>query len=89
MLERKLRKEKSRLLANSNIVIKLVNAVPECYDNCQLLQPVNEFVEPVPVTQPRDIDHRRLAIPLTTSISSQNRSHPIFSKALRFVSLPA
>ena len=80
MLAQKLRNVKSRLLANSNNVIKLVSVVHEYYDNCQLLQPVNEFVERVPVTQPRDMDHRRLAIPLTTSISSQNLSHPVFQR---------
>jgi hypothetical protein len=86
MLARTLRNVKSRLLANSNNLIKRVSAAPECYDNCQLLQPVNE---PVPVIQPRDVNHRRFAIPLTTTISSQTPRNPVFSKALRFVSSPA
>jgi len=41
----------SRLLAKSNNLIKFIFAVPECYENCQLLQPVNEFVEPVTAIQ--------------------------------------
>jgi len=67
----------SCLLVNSNNVIKYVSAVSECYDNCQLLQPVHEFVEIFAVIQPTDVNHWHFAIPLTASNISQIRSHPV------------
>ena len=59
--------------------------VPECYDNCQLLHPVHEFVEPGSPIQPSDVEHRRFPVPLNASSSSQIRSHPFYHlKTLRF-----
>ena len=67
----------SCLLANSNNEIKRVSAIPEWY-NCQLLQPVHEFVEHVAAIQQIDVDQRWFTIPLTSSSSSQIHSHPVY-----------
>jgi len=68
----------SRLLAKSNNLIKYIFALSECYENCQLLQPVNKFVEPVTPIQPNDADRRQFAIPLTPSSSSSILSHSVY-----------
>jgi len=68
----------ARLLAKSNNLIKHIFAVPEFYENCQLLQPVNEFVQPVPAIQPSDADRQLFAIRLTPYSSSPIRSHSVY-----------
>jgi len=80
------------LFANSYIITKpgtfvpvqvtakwSVSGFPKFYEKCLILQPVHEFEMCVTALQLGDVAHRRLALHLTSSSSTQIRTHPVLT----------
>ena len=79
-------------LANSSIIIKpgklvpvqvkakwSVSGFPTFYEKYLILQPVHEFEMCVTVLQLGAVEHRRLALHLTSSSSTQILIHPLLT----------